>query len=101
MAMQSDVKATKALAATGPFVSQTDTNIARARIKSIYAVCGASAGSVVITNGQGGDRLLTLDTPTAANAGYVTILVPGEGILAENGLYGTVTNTASITIFYG
>ena len=101
MAMQSDVKATKALAATGPFVSQTDTNIGRARIKSIYAVCGASAGSVVITNGQGGDTLLTLDTPTAAKAGYVTILVPGEGILAENGLYGTVTNTASITIFYG
>lgn len=101
MAMQSDVKATKALAATGPFKTQTDANVARARVKSIYAVCGASAGSVVITDGQGGDTLLTLNTPTAANAGFVSLLVPGEGILAENGLYGTVTNTASITIFYG
>jgi hypothetical protein len=27
--------------------------------------------------------------------------VPDQGVLAENGLYGTVTNTASITIFYG
>lgn len=102
MAMQTDVKATKALAATGPFQTQTDVNITfRSRIKGIYAVCGASAGSVVIASGQGGDTLLTLNTPTAANAGSIYMIVPGEGILAENGLYGTVTNTTSITLFYG
>jgi hypothetical protein len=102
MAMQTDVKSTKPLAATGVFKTQSDANCNfRTRIKGIYAVCGASAGSVVITDGSGGNTLLTLETPTVANAGSVYFLVPDQGILAENGLYGTVTNTASITIFYG
>ena len=102
MAMQTDVKSTKPLTSTGVFKTQSDADCSfRTRIKGIYTVCGASAGSVVITDGQTGDTLLTLNTPTAANAGSMYFLVPDQGILAENGLYGTVTNTASITIFYG
>ncbi len=102
MAMQTDVKATKPLTATGVFKTQTDADMAfRTRIKGIYYTNGATAGSVVITDGQSGSTLLTLNTPAAANADAVYVLVPDQGILAENGLYGTVTNTASITIFYG
>ena len=102
MAMQTDVKSTKPLAATGAFKTQTNADMSfRTRIKAIYATCGTNAGSVVITDGSGGDTLLTLNTPTVADAGTVYFLVPDQGILAENGLYGTVTNTASITIFYG
>lgn len=102
MAMQTDVKSTKPLESTGVFKTQSDANMAfRTRIKGIYAICGASAGSVVITDGQSGSTLLTLNTPTATNAGSIYMLVPDQGILAENGLYGTVTNTASITVFYG
>lgn len=102
MAMQTDVKSTKPLAATGVFKTQADADCGfRTRIKGVYAVCGASAGSVVITDGSGGATLLTLNTPTVADAGTVYFLVPDQGILAENGLYGTVTNTASVTIFYG
>lgn len=102
MAMQTDVKSTKPLTSTGVFKTQTDADVSfRTRIKAIYAVCGSSAGSVVVTDGQSGDTLLTLNTPTVANAGSVYFLVPDQGILAENGLYGTVTNTASTVIFYG
>jgi hypothetical protein len=102
MAMQTDVKSTQPLTSTGVFKTQANDNCAfRTRIKGIYAVCGTSAGSVVITDGSGGNTLLTLNTPTVANAGSVYMLVPDQGILAENGLYGTVTNTASITLFYG
>ena len=102
MAMQTDVKATAPLTSTGSFKDQSTNSITyRTRIKGIYAVCGASAGSVVITDGNGGSTLLTLNTPTAANAGSIYMLVPDQGILAENGLYGTVTNAASITVFYG
>ena len=102
MAMQTDVKSTQPLTSTGVFKTQANDNCGfRTRVKGIYAVCGASAGSVVITDGSGGNTLLTLTTPTAANAGSIYMLVPDQGILAENGLYGTVTNTASITIFYG
>jgi len=102
MAMQTDVKSTKPLAATGPFKTQADNDIGfRTRIKAIYAACGTSAGSVVITDGQSGSTLFTMATPTAASTGSVYILLPDQGILAETGLYGTVTNTASVTIFYG
>lgn len=102
MAMQTDVKSTKPLTSTGVFKTQADANCTfRTRIKGIYYTNGANAGSVVITDGQSGSTLLTLNTPAAANADAVYILIPDQGILAENGLYGTVTNTASITLFYG
>ena len=102
MAMQTDVKSTKPLAATGSFKTQADDDMTfRTRIKGIYASCGTSAGSVVISDGDGGNTLFTMATPTATSTGYVYIILPDQGILAENGLYGTVTNTASVTIFYG
>ena len=102
MAMQTDVKSTKPLTATGVFKTQSNADCGfRTRIKGVYVVCGASAGSVAITDGNGGNTLLTVDTPNAANAGSMYFLVPDQGILAENGLYGTVTNTASIVLFYG
>jgi hypothetical protein len=101
MAMQTDVKSTKPLTATGAFKDQGDNNVGRARVKGIYAVCGTDAGSVVIRDGETGPILLTLNTPTVAAAGSIYFLVPDQGILAENGLYGTVTNTASTVIFYG
>ena len=101
MAMQTDVKATAPLTATGSFLDQGTNALARVRIKGIYAVCGASAGSVVIANGNGGSTLLTLNTPTAANAGSIYMALPGEGILAESAVYGTVTNTTSTVLFYG
>ena len=99
--MQYDIKATKPLASTGSFVDQNNNNMGRTRIKAIYAVCGASAGSVVMTNGNGGETLFTMNTPPLADAGYVHIVMPGEGILAESALYGTVTNTASTVVLYG
>lgn len=102
MAMQTDVKSTKPLTSTGFFKTQANNNMAfRTRIKAIYAVCGTDSGSVVIADGQSGATLLTLNTPPIADAGSVYFLIPDQGILAENGLYGTVTNTASTVIFYG
>lgn len=98
--MQTDVKATAALTATGAFTTTGAANITfRTRIKAIYVICGASAGSVVITSGA--ETLFTMNTPAAANAGNVYIILPGQGILAENGLSGTVTNATSVVIFYG
>lgn len=102
MAMQTDVKSTKPLTSSGVFKTQTDADCAfRTRVKGIYAVCGTDVGSVVIRDGETGPILLTLNTPTVAAAGSIYFLVPDQGILAENGLYGTVTNTASTVIFYG
>lgn len=98
--MQTDVKATAPLTATGAFTTTGAQNITfRTRIKAIYAVCGASAGSVVITSGA--ETLFTMNAPAVANCGYIYIILPGEGILAEQGLSGTVTNVASTVIYYG
>lgn len=102
MAMQTDVKSTKPLTSTGVFKTQSNADATfRARVKAIYVTCGETAGSVAIKNGASGANILvTVNTPAVADTGSVYLILPGEGILAENGLYGTVTNAASVTLFY-
>jgi hypothetical protein len=101
--MQYDVFATKPLTATGNFKDQNNFDINRTRIKTIYAVNGASAGSVVIREGgASGSIVLTVDTASSGTAGYTIIPLPGEGILVKTGtMHGTVTNTTSMVLFYG
>jgi len=101
--MQYDVFATKPLTATGNFKDQNNFDINRTRIKTIYAVNGASAGSVVIREGgASGSIVLTVDTSSSGTAGYTIIPLPGEGILVKTGtMHGTVTNTTSMVLFYG
>ena len=101
--MQTDVFATQPLTSTGDFQDQASNDINRTRIKTVYAVNGASAGSVVIREGgSGGNIVLTVDTAASGTAGYTIIPLPGEGILVKTGtLHGTVTNTTSIVLFYG
>ena len=100
--MQYDVLATKPLESTGNFLDQNDNAIQRARIKTIYAVNGGSAGSVVIREGgASGKILITVNTAASTTAGYTIIPLPGDGILCESGLHGTVTNTTSMTLIYG
>jgi hypothetical protein len=101
--MQYDVFATQPLTATGDFQDQNGNDIYRTRIKTVYAVNGASAGSVVIREGgASGDVVLTVNTAASGTAGYTIIPLPGEGILVKTGtLHGTVTNTTSMVLFYG
>ena len=101
--MQTDVLATKPLTLTGNFKDQNNNDIPRCRIKAIYAVNGTSAGSVVIREGGAtGDIIATINTAASGTAGYTIIPVPGEGVLCKLGaLHGTVTDTASMVIFYG
>jgi hypothetical protein len=101
--MQYDVFGTKPLTTTGNFKDQNNNDINRTRIKTIYAVNGASAGSVVIREGgSGGEIVLTVETAASGTAGYTIIPLPGEGVLVKTGaLHGTVTNTTSMVLFYG
>ena len=101
--MQTDVLATKPLALTGNFKDQANADIPRCRIKTIYCRNGTDAGSVVIRQGgSGGSIIMTIETAPATSAGYTIIPVAGEGVLAKEGaLHGTITNTASVTLFYG
>ena len=99
--MQYDVLASQPLTTTGNFLDQNGNAIGRARVKTIYAVNGADAGSVVIRNGSSGKILMTVNTAANTTAGYTIIPIPGEGILADNALHGTVTNTTSLVVIYG
>lgn len=99
--MQYDVLASQPLTTTGNFLDQNGNAIGRARIKTIYAVNGVNAGSVVIRNGSSGKILVTVNTAANTTAGYTIIPLPGEGILADNALHGTVTDTTSLVVFYG
>ncbi len=72
MAMQTDVESTQPLAATGVFKTQGNADCTfRTRIRGVYALCGASAGSVVITDGQAGatsDALIASNQLNASSA---------------------------------
>jgi len=38
---------------------------------------------------------------TNAGNNVITMLIPGEGMVARNGIYAAMTNLTSITVFYG
>ena len=101
MSMQTDVLASVPLTGTGQFTNQTPTALGRTRIKAVYIVPTASAGSVIFKDGgSGGTVVMTLNT--VASATQPTYLIfPGEGVLFSTDVHGTVANVGSVTIFYG
>lgn len=94
MAMQYDVKSAYRTS-DGALVAY------RTRIKGIL-VNVATAGTAAIlydnASAASGDVLVTLST---AIAGSYYILVPGEGQLAENGVFLDINGAAAVTVFYG
>jgi len=92
--MQTDVKSGTAAAATSTAVTSF-----RARIKALALTYTSSAGNISITDGNGGATLFSF-TPAAA-AGSLYMLFPGEGILAETGVYVTNGTGTTATVFYG
>ena len=99
--MTIDVLASVPLTATGQFTNQTPVALGRTRVKAVYMIPSATAGSVVFRDGgSGGTTVMTLNT--VASATQPTYLIfPGEGLLFSSNVHGTVTNVTSATIFYG
>jgi hypothetical protein len=93
--MQYDVKSVR-LSADGQAVGY------RVRVKSVYGLAGASAGSVKFYDGTStsGELLLELDTPAGTGNSFLSV-IPGEGILFRTGVYVDVTNITGVTIYYG
>lgn len=100
MTQQTDVLASVPLTSTGQFTNQATANIGGARVKGVYVVHGASAGSVVFRDGgASGSTKMTINT--VASATIATYLpLPGEGVLFRSDIHGTITNAASVTLFY-
>ena len=99
--MQTDVLVSQVLTADGQFTDQASATIGRARVKAVYIIPSATAGSVVFKNGgASGTTVMTLNT--VASATQPTYLsFPGEGVLFSTNVYGDVTSIGSVTIFYG
>jgi hypothetical protein len=105
MGMQTDVLMTQPLGATAgnTFKMQNGTVLGPCRIKAIYGTSATAAGTVVLYDGTstGGKPLGTISTPTAVNGGTYYILMPGEGIRVDTGVYAVITNVDSALLIYG
>jgi hypothetical protein len=95
MAMQYDVKA-----------AYTTTDAAmvtyRARIKGAY-IAVSSAGTDPVTfydNASAASGTVLLQVGANSN-GCHTVVIPGEGILAVNGIFCDTGSAAAVTLFYG
>lgn len=101
MSMQTDVKASIPLTATGQVQGVGAADLGRVRVKGLYAVGTAVAGSVALRNsvGAGGTVFWTMDTPAVIGATYIPL--PDEGILFEAGVHATIANVTTFTLFYG
>lgn len=90
--------------ATGTGGSATNGNyVVTVLTSSTYTVTDINSGSVTAgANGTQGTRWLTsYDTPASASASPITMLIPGDGIVARNGIYAQMTNQTDLTIYYG
>ena len=99
--MQTDVLVSVPITGSGQFTDQAPTNLARCRVKAVYIIPTATAGSLVLRDGgSGGAVKATLNTVASASQ-PTYILFPGEGLVFQTAVYGAVTNLGSATIFYG
>ena len=99
--MQTDVLVSVPITASGQFTDQATTALARCRVKAVYIVPTATAGSLILRDG-GSSSTVKATINTVASASQPTyILFPGEGLVFQTAVYGTVSNLGSATIFYG
>lgn len=92
MAFMSDVKSTR-LTASGVIFG------GRTRVKGIYFLPSALAGTVEIRDGDAsGTVVATLDTGANSDSSY--LMLPEDGLLCSNGSYVTLTDVTAVTVFY-
>jgi hypothetical protein len=73
------------------------TNLAGYQLAS-----GGVAGEIVFRDGgSGGTTLIEIDIPSNSNPNSFYVAIPQEGVLFTTNVYATLTNIASVTVFYG
>ena len=100
MAMQTDVLASGVRTTDGLLQDQAGNDLGRNRVKAVYIVPAAGAGSVVFrAGGASGTVRMTINTLASSTApNYV--LLPGEGIVFQTDIYVDVTTIGSVMVFY-
>jgi hypothetical protein len=99
--MQTDILASAVRTSDGVMNDQAGNAIGRCRVKAIYIAPAAGAGSVVLKDGSsGGATKVTINT-IASSTSTNYVLLPGEGLLFQSGVYADITDVASVMVFYG
>ena len=96
MSMQGDVKSTHLNASGSVFAGRT-------RVKG-FSICAtaSTAGTLLLKDGgSGGTTLIEIDIPSNSNPNSFYVAIPQEGVLFQTSVYATLTNIASVTVFYG
>lgn len=100
MTMQTDVYASAVRTTDGQLTDYAANDLGRVRVRSVYIVPGASAGSVVFKDGgSSGSARLTVNTVASATQ-PTYLLLPGEGMLFSTNVYVDVTNVGSVMVVY-
>lgn len=93
--MQTDVKA-------GHRDSSGVVYVGRTRVKGYQIAPGGTAGEIQFWDNattNSGTEAITINITT--NAAVIATLIPGEGVLFQNGVYVVLPASAAITVFYG
>tara|TARA_R110000823_G_scaffold220612_2_gene349256 strand:- start:2301 stop:2585 length:285 start_codon:yes stop_codon:yes gene_type:complete len=93
--MQTDVKAAHLDASGVVYVGRT-------RVKGYQIASGGTAGEIQFWDNattNSGTEAITLNI--TANTAVIATLIPGEGVLFQNGVYVVLPASAAITVFYG
>jgi hypothetical protein len=96
MSMQGDVSSTHLNASGSVYAGRT-------RVKG-FSICAtaSTAGTLILKNGgSGGTALIEIDIPSNSNPNSFYVAIPQEGVLFTTNVYATITNLASVTVFYG
>jgi hypothetical protein len=100
--MQTDILASAVRTTDGVMNDQAGNAIERCRVKAVYIVPAAGAGSVVLKDGTSGSGTTKITLNTLASSTAVDyILMPGEGLLFRTGVYADLTDVASVMVIYG
>jgi len=59
----------------------------------------SAGGTLLLKDGSGGTTRFSFVAP--AVAGAVNIVIPGEGIRCDSGIYATTPADMTVTVFYG
>lgn len=95
MTMQYDVKSSYRTTSGSMVVGRT-------RLKQIMYIGNGTAGTITIYDNDSaasGNILWQFISGTAVQP--FQVLIPGEGILATNGIYAAITNQNAISVIYG
>ena len=100
MAMQTDVLASAVRTTDGLLADQAGNTLGRNRVKAIYIVPAAGAGSVVFKDGGASGVVKATINTLASSSAPDYLILPGEGLLFQTNIYVDVTDIASVMVFY-